>query len=202
MTRLGTPPWHLFHSDELLGPDTFAHYFTDLEWEDMKDAKEWFIDKGIEIKYILVVGRRSSHDRLELDCERDGKQESHWAKDRPYVKKTTREYITKSKNFGCLFKIIVNRPNGKVYKIYKMMNGCHNHDDPDSLIGHAAVYGLKPHQLEKVRSMKACKPSDILRNIKEDDKNNFSTLRKIYAARAAFKRSEWDGRAVIKQSQW
>ncbi|XP_026399807.1 uncharacterized protein LOC113295695 [Papaver somniferum] len=82
------------------------------------------------------------------------------------------------------------------------MNGFHNHDDPDSLIGHAVVCGLNLHQLETVRSMKECKPSDILRKIKEEDKNNFPTLRQIYAARAPFRRREWDGRAVMEQSQW
>ena len=189
-----------------VGIDTSAYYFTDLEWEDRNDAKQWFINKGIEYKCALVLGRNSSKDRLEFVCERGGKQESHWAKDRKYVKKTTREYITKSKKYGCPFKIIVNRPKKedgtKVYKFYKVMNGCHNHDDPESLVGHSAVCGLKPHQLETVRSMKACRPSDILRKIKEDDKDNLSTLRQIYTARAALRRSSWNGREVMEQSQW
>ncbi|XP_026383746.1 uncharacterized protein LOC113279260 [Papaver somniferum] len=135
----------------LLGPNTFAHYFTDLAWKYRNDVKQWFIDKGINIKCALVLGRRSSRDRLELVCERGETQKSHWAQDTPYVKKTTREYMTKSKKFVCSFKIIVNRPNDK------------------------------PHQLETIRSMKACKPNDIPRKIK----NNLSTLRQIYAARAA-----------------
>ncbi|XP_026381697.1 uncharacterized protein LOC113276312 [Papaver somniferum] len=173
----------------MLGPDTCSHYFTDLEWEYRNDAKQWFINKGIEIKYALILGHRSSKDRLEFVCQRGGNQESHWAKDKLDVKKTTREYITKSKKYGCPFMIIVNRPKrpdgSKVYKLSKVLNGCHNHDDPESLAGHATVCELKPHQLETVRSMKAFRQSDILRKIKEDDKNNLSTLRQIYTTRAA-----------------
>ncbi|XP_026428859.1 uncharacterized protein LOC113324785 [Papaver somniferum] len=106
--------------------------------------------------------------------------------------------MIKLKKFGCPFEIIADKPNGDVYKLYKVMNGCHNHDDPESLIGHAVVSGSKPHQLETVRSMKSCILSDILKKIKD----NLSILRQIYAEKAAFMRREWEGRAIMEQPQW
>ena len=86
--------------------------------------------------------------------------------------------------------------------MYKVDNGCHNHDDPLDLIGHVMVAKLKPHQMQTVRSMRIQKASAILSKIKADDPDNLSSLSTIKSALNTIKRTEWDGRTVMQQSEW
>lgn len=55
-------PKHVFQ----LGSGTSSNYYTDLVWENKDDAKQWFENKGTEIKCALVLSRRSENDCLDF----------------------------------------------------------------------------------------------------------------------------------------
>ncbi|XP_026443292.1 uncharacterized protein LOC113343259 [Papaver somniferum] len=141
---------------------------------------------------------------MEMVCERAGdKEKSHKGKNYKYVKKTTRVYKTSSKKIKCPFRIVFKRhPETLLWWMYSIPDGRHNHPPPGTLLGHPSYARLKPHQMEKVRQMKRCRPLKILNAIKAEDKSNLSILSTIYAAKATIKRTEWDGRLIMQQSEW
>ncbi|XP_026384090.1 uncharacterized protein LOC113279628 [Papaver somniferum] len=141
---------------------------------------------------------------MKMLCERAGdKEESHKGKNYKYVKKTTRVYKTSSKKIKCPFRIVFKRhPETLLWWMYSIPDGRHNHPPPSTLLGHPAYARSKPHQIEKVRQMKRCRPLKILNAINVEDKSNLSILSTIYAAKATIKRTEWDGRLIMQQSEW
>ncbi|XP_026384119.1 uncharacterized protein LOC113279660 [Papaver somniferum] len=56
--------------------------------------------------------------------------------------------------------------------------------------------------MDKVRQMKGFRPLKILNAIRAEDKDKLSTISTINAAKATIKRTEWDGRFIMQQSEW
>ncbi|XP_026437109.1 protein FAR-RED ELONGATED HYPOCOTYL 3-like [Papaver somniferum] len=141
---------------------------------------------------------------MKMVCVRAGdNEESHKGKNYKYEKKTTRVYKTSSKKIQCLFRIVFKRHHEThIWSLYSIPDGRHNHPPPKCLLGHPAYARFKPHQMEKVRQMKGCRPLKILNAIRAEDKTNLSTISTIYAAKATIKRTEWDGRLIMEQSEW
>ncbi|XP_026384355.1 uncharacterized protein LOC113279932 [Papaver somniferum] len=141
---------------------------------------------------------------MEMVCERTGKKgESHKGKNYKYEKKTTMVYKTNSKKCECPFRIVFKRRHeDDIFRLYSIPDGRHNHPPPTSLYGHPAYARLKPHQMDKVRKMKGFRPLKILNEIRAEDKDNLSTISTINAAKATIKRTEWDGRFIMQQSEW
>ncbi|XP_026419390.1 uncharacterized protein LOC113315311 [Papaver somniferum] len=141
---------------------------------------------------------------MEMVCERTGKKgESHKGKNYKYEKKTTRVYKTTSKKCKCPFRIYFKRHHETDrWRLDSIPDGRHNHPPPKSLYGLPAYARLKPHQMEKVRQMKGCRPLKILNVIRKEDKDNLSTISTIYAAKATIKNIEWNGRLIMQQSEW
>ncbi|XP_026442812.1 uncharacterized protein LOC113342492, partial [Papaver somniferum] len=137
-------------------------------------------------------------------CERAGKRgESHKGKNYKYVKKTTRLYKTASKKCECPFRIYFKRHHETDrWRLDSILDGRHNHPLPKSLYGHPAYARLKPHQMEKVRHTKGCRPIKILNAIRKEDKDNLSTISTIYASKATLKKIECDGRLIMQQYEW
>ncbi|XP_026440047.1 uncharacterized protein LOC113338862 isoform X2 [Papaver somniferum] len=189
-----------------LRPDTSHHYANDLSFGSKEETKEWLINKAKEKMCVVVQNRGVKDIRFEMICERGGEKKSHKGKNNKYVRKTERKkYQTHTKKIGCPFNIVFYKPDGrdgKECKMSKVANGCHNHDDPDTLVGHIMVAKLKPHEMDMVKSMRIQKASVILSKIQADDPDNLSFLSTIKAALDKIKRKEWDGRTVMQQSEW
>lgn len=194
-----------FVDDFYLRPDTSLYYANDLTFGSKKEAKEWLMNKAKDNMCVVVQNNHVSDTRFEMICERGGTRKSHEGKNSKYIRKTNRKYRSNTKKIGCPFKIVFYKPDGikgKEYKMYKVDNGCHNHDDPLDLIGYVMVAKLKPHQMQTVRSMRIQKASAILSKIKADDPDNLYSLSTIKSALATIKRTDWDGRTVMQQSEW
>lgn len=190
-----------FVDDFYLRPDTSLYYANDLTFGSKKEAKEWLMNKAKDNMCVVVQNNHVSDTRFEMICERGGTRKSHEGKNSKYIRKTNRKYRSNTKKIGCPFKIVFYKPDGikgKEYKMYKVDNGCHNHDDPLDLIGHVMVAKLKPHQMQTVRSMRIQKASAILSKIKADDPDNLYSLSTIKSALATIKRTDWDGRTVMQ----
>ncbi|XP_026429176.1 uncharacterized protein LOC113325177 [Papaver somniferum] len=173
-------------------------------WKDNAEAKEWLISKAKEKMCVVAQSKHVDSSRMEMVCERAGKKgESHKGKNYKYEKKTTRVYKTASKKCGCPFRIYFKRHHETDrWFLDCILDGRHSHPPPKSLYGHPAYARLKLHQMEKVRQMKGFRPLKILNAIRAEDKDNLSTISTIYASKATIKRTEWDGRLIMQQSEW
>ncbi|XP_026422443.1 uncharacterized protein LOC113318492 [Papaver somniferum] len=56
--------------------------------------------------------------------------------------------------------------------------------------------------MDRVRQMKVFRPLKILNAIRAEDKDNLSTISTINTAKATIKRTEWNGRLIMQQSEW
>ncbi|KAI3979600.1 hypothetical protein MKX01_013695, partial [Papaver californicum] len=93
-----------------------------------------------------------------------------------------------TKKCGCPFMLSdFCGDNGKWYVRVKC--GFHNHDLPKTLTEHAYVARLKEEEFNKVDSMivAGAKPRNILTSIKQDNKDNYCTIKTVYNAKAKLK---------------
>ncbi|XP_026416626.1 protein FAR1-RELATED SEQUENCE 5-like [Papaver somniferum] len=80
----------------------------------------------------------------------------------------------------------------------------HNHPRPKDLHGHYRAGRLKAHEYAELDKMTRARmaPSKILSKLKENEKNNKTTLKQIYNARSTLRRKDLQGRLVMQQLLW
>ncbi|XP_026437376.1 uncharacterized protein LOC113335556 [Papaver somniferum] len=174
-------------------------------WKTRDKVVQWAVEHGWKINCVLVKGRQSRKERVEMVCERGGKKVSKKKKGEVYVGKTGKKYKTKSRKINCPFKIVFNwNSNETVFTLNKDMDCGHNHPRPKDLHGHYRSVRLKAHKYAEVDKITRARmaPSKILSKLKEDHKNNKTTLQQIYNARSTLRRKDLQGRLVMQQLLW
>ncbi|KAI3958533.1 hypothetical protein MKW92_007908, partial [Papaver armeniacum] len=132
---------------------------------------------------------------LELGCERGGVHQDHKKKrytstDRPYKKERI-----KAEKCGCPFTLKGVWMEGDKWKV-RVHCGAHNHELPETLVGHSDVARLKEDEKEILVDLtksgvrhRVCSP------LKQRRRENMSRMRTIYNynASAAIKLTEVEG---------
>jgi len=85
--------------------------------------------------------------------------------------------------------------------VLKVICGLHNHDLAETLVGHPYAGRLKPdeHALVVDMTKSLMKPSNILLTLKENNKDNVTTIKQLYNARYTYKRSVRGSRTELQQ---
>ncbi|XP_026433505.1 PKS-NRPS hybrid synthetase CHGG_01239-like [Papaver somniferum] len=189
--------------------DNRDNFQNDLRWGSKEEAKTWAYEHGLLINCVLVTGKQSRWNRVEMVCERSGKDVDKHKKGSVYVGKTGRKDKTKTKKRECPFKIVFNyieeENEGEKYcTMNKKMDCRHNHPPALDLHGHARVARIKDHEMVKIDKMYKARmpPIKILSMLKVDDLQNKSTLRNIYNAKSTLRNKELQGRVVMQQLMW
>ncbi|KAJ1423146.1 MULE transposase domain [Sesbania bispinosa] len=144
-------------------------------------GRQWRSDSGgIDRKIKLILG-----------YERSGKY-------RPYKSELVRN-VTDSRKCQCPFRLR-GRPlaNGAGWKL-NVVCGVHNHEVAECLEGHPYVGCLTVEEkslLEDPRNM--VKPRSILLTLKDHNVHNVTTIKQVYNARTAFRKSERGPRTELQ----
>ena len=85
--------------------------------------------------------------------------------------------------------------------VLKVICGTHNHDLYDTLVGHPYVGRLKANEHSMLADMtkSMVKSGNILRTLKENNKDNMTTIKQVYNARYSCKRSVRGSRIELQQ---
>ncbi|XP_026436111.1 uncharacterized protein LOC113333967 [Papaver somniferum] len=168
----------------ILYDDTSHHYMNDLVFPNPEDAKSWARQHAQKDMCVLVLNGRESKTRFEMVCERScDPDKSHKRKGYVYKGKTNRKNKTFSKKINCPFKLAFNYNEDKGgWVLCRVMQGCHNHPRPEHLEGHFMAAKLTPKEMDKVAKMRTMgiSPVQMLQILKEDNKDNHSSLSTIY----------------------
>ncbi|KAI3837427.1 hypothetical protein MKW92_002574, partial [Papaver armeniacum] len=136
---------------------------------------------------------------LEMQCERSGVNVSHKGKN--YIKTpNVRKRHSGTKKCGCPFLLSALRGDDGKWR-FRVKCGSHNHDLPKTLTGHAYVASLKEEGIKKVDSftVAGARPQNILTSLKQDNKDNYCTIRTVYNVKAKLKEISNEGRSVMQQ---
>ncbi|OVA14298.1 hypothetical protein BVC80_9021g23 [Macleaya cordata] len=188
-----------------VGIDLTQCFNTDKVFDSREEVIHWCQEVGKKNKTVLVISKSVNKPAgkgsiIELGCERGGVYKTHKKKD--YKPKTglKRKRESSSKKCGCPFKlrsrcIAENKWNLRV------RCGSHNHEVANSLTGHAYVARLKEDEEQLVVQLTAsgARPREVLTALKERNKDNHSTIRTIYNARARLRLHETEGRPIMQQ---
>ncbi|XP_056697882.1 uncharacterized protein [Spinacia oleracea] len=81
-------------------------------------------------------------------------------------------------------------------------DGNHNHDFPAYNVGHSIISRLTNDEKNKTKKMTRAHvtPSQILVSIKNESKENLTTVKQIYNFRHKIRNEEMDGRSVMQQT--
>jgi len=85
--------------------------------------------------------------------------------------------------------------------VLKVIFGCHNHDLSKTLVGHPYAGRLKLDEQSLFIDMtkSQVKPANILLTFKENNEDNFTTIKQLYNARYTYKRSLRGCRTELQQ---
>jgi len=118
-----------------------------------------------------------------IGCGRSGQYRS---RKKDFVRKDTR-----SRKYGCPFKLSGKPVVGGKGWMVKLMYGIHNHELAKSLVGHPYAERLTKDEktiiVDITKSM--VKPRNILLTLKEHNANSCTTIKQIYNARSAYRSS-------------
>ncbi|MCL7044171.1 hypothetical protein MKW94_011910 [Papaver nudicaule] len=126
-------------------PDTSQLYKTDQAFESKNEARDWCVEMGKNNNCAIVTPSgvcrtrnkwtTGASSRFELGCERGGVHKSHHKKVNENSRRKKRKADTGTKKIDCPFKISVLCGRDSKWRI-TVRNGRHNHDPPESLVGH------------------------------------------------------------------
>ena len=139
-----------------------------------------------------TTGQQGRKIFVLLGCERSEK----YRKDRNDLEVT----ITGTRKCDCPFRLRGKHiPNGEGW-VLKVICGLHNHDLVETLVGHPYAGRLKPDEYALVVDMTKIlvKSSNILLTLKENNKDNVTTIKKLYSARYTYKRSVRGSRTELQ----
>ncbi|KAL2323773.1 hypothetical protein Fmac_028152 [Flemingia macrophylla] len=152
----------------------------------------WARDVAKENGFVLIILRSETSTKCNkrktfviLGCDRSGKYR------RPHKNAISRK-MNGSRKCDCPFRL-----RGKALKksegwIVKVMNGCHNHDLAETLVGHPYAGRLSAEEKSLVDDLtkNMVKPKDILLTLKDHNVDNVTSIKQIYNARQAYRSSQ------------
>ncbi|MCL7025726.1 hypothetical protein MKW94_019008 [Papaver nudicaule] len=174
---------------------------------DSRDALiEWCQEVGRKNMSVVVISKsrkpvQGRAARLELGCERGGVYRDHKKKtDTPTPKDLTKKRESGTRKCGCPFTLKGVWMSGDKWKV-RVHCGVHNHDLPETLVGHSYVARLKEEEKQILVDLtkSGARPRQVLSTLKERSKENMSTMRTIYNARATLKLMEIEGKSAMQQ---
>ncbi|KAJ1391958.1 MULE transposase domain [Sesbania bispinosa] len=176
----------------------FSDVFTTDEIFEIRDELlNWVRGIAMDHGFVVVIMRSDSGGidrkiKLILGCERSGKY-------RPYKSELVRN-VTGSRKCECPFRLR-GRPlaNGAGWKL-NVVCGVHNHEVAESLEGHPYARRLTVEEKLLLEDMtkNMVKPRSILLTLKDHNVHNVTTIKQIYNARTAFRKSERGPRTELQ----
>ncbi|KAI3942834.1 hypothetical protein MKW92_049243 [Papaver armeniacum] len=167
---------------------------------------EWCQEVGRKTMSVVVVTKSSKPvlgkpAMLELGCERGGVHQDHKKKtDTPALIDLTKKRESRPRKCGCPFTLKGVWMEGDKWKV-RVHCGAHNHELPETLVGHSDVARFKEDEKEilvdltksGVRHRRVCSP------LKQRRRENMSRMRTIYNynASAAIKLTEVEGKSAM-----
>ncbi|XP_026398983.1 PKS-NRPS hybrid synthetase CHGG_01239-like isoform X2 [Papaver somniferum] len=142
-----------------------------------------------------VLGRPAM---LELGCERGGVYQDHKKKtDTSTLKDLTKKRESGTRKCGCPFTLKGVWMAGDKWKV-RVHCGAHNHELPETLVGHSDVARLNEEKQILVDWAKSgVRSRRVLSPLKQRSKENMSTMRAIDNASAAIKLTEVEGKSAM-----
>ncbi|KAJ1393023.1 OTU domain [Sesbania bispinosa] len=172
-------------------------FTTDEIFESRDELLNWVRGIAMDHGFVVVIMRSDSGGidrkiKLILGCERSGKY-------RPYKSELVRN-VTGSRKCECPFRLR-GRPlaNGVGWKL-NVVCGVHNHEVAESLEGHPYAGRLTVEEKSLLEDMtkNMVKPQSILLTLKDHNVHNVTTIKQIYNARTAFRKSERGPRTELQ----
>ncbi|XP_028242333.1 protein FAR1-RELATED SEQUENCE 5-like [Glycine soja] len=154
------------------------------------EVLQWTRLLAHDIGFVVVImrldtntGVRGRASFLLIACERSGEY-------RPKKHNLVRT-CTGSRKCGCPFKLRVKPVLGGDNWMVKLICEIHNHEMAKSLVGHPYAGRLTKDEKIVVADMtkSMVKPRNILLTLKENNDNNYTTIKQIYNARHAYRSS-------------
>ncbi|XP_026419241.1 PKS-NRPS hybrid synthetase CHGG_01239-like [Papaver somniferum] len=172
---------------------------------DSRDALiEWCQEVGRKNKSVVVVSKSRNPvlgrpSMLELGCERGDVYQDHKKKtDTSTLKDLTKRRESGTRKCGCPFTLKGVWMEGDKWKV-RVHCGTHNHELPETLVGHSDVARLKEEEKEILVDLtkSGIRHRRVLSPLKQRSKENMSTTRTIDNASAAIKLMEVEGKSAM-----
>ncbi|MCL7029427.1 hypothetical protein MKW94_007850 [Papaver nudicaule] len=194
-------------------PDTSQLYKTDQAFDSKNEARDWCVGMGKKNNCVIVtpdgVCRKRNEwttgkgSRFELGCERGGvhrirgRRKNGNVMEEPRGKKRKADTGTKKK--GCPFKISVLCGADSKWRI-TVRNGQHNHDPPESLVGHHTSTLSETEYCKVVKMYNdGAKPATILTAMKREFPGIVCHIKTIYNAIQKSNKISGDGRTSFQE---
>lgn len=139
--------------------------------------------------------------RLMLGCERSGVFRVHHKVSTPQIdSKNTSSRYSSTRKCNCPFKLKGVSLGQDRWKV-KVVCGEHNHDLPETLVGHPFAGRLSPEETKIVAELSASgvKPKEVLATLKHRNETNLSTMKTIYNAKAKLRQMNLERRTLTQQ---
>ncbi|XP_076930725.1 uncharacterized protein LOC143595642 [Bidens hawaiensis] len=161
-------------------------FSTNMAFKSRQDLFDWVKKAGRSLGYVIVTRRSRTlpsgvMNRVYLMCDRGGICKS---------KSSIRN--SGSKKTNCPFQLVGKY--WKTYDVWTLTVICekHNHEPSPYMKDHPYAMRLSANETRLVfdLSRKNVKPQDILSTLKEQSKNNVSSIKTIYNARQKFRKTQ------------
>ncbi|KAI3835930.1 hypothetical protein MKX03_029307 [Papaver bracteatum] len=165
---------------------------------------EWCQEVGRKTMSVVVVSKSRKPvlgrpAMLELGCERGGVDQDHKKKtDTPALKDLAKKRESRPRKCGCPFALEGVWMEGDKWKV-RVHCGAHNHELPETLVGHSDVTMLKEEQKETLVDLtkSGVRRRRVLSPLKQRCRENMSRMRTIYNYSAEIKLTEVEGKSAM-----
>ncbi|XP_023753777.1 uncharacterized protein LOC111902140 [Lactuca sativa] len=160
--------------------NTTSPFSTNMVFNTSEDLKNWAQNVARSLGYVIVT-RRSKPNLVVLMCDRGG----------IYTSKNSSRKNIFSKKINCPFNLAAKYSKANDFWTLRVICDEHNHEPAERVESHAYARRLSDEETRLVEELtkKNVKPMDILLALKEQNKNNVSSLQTVYNARQKFLRS-------------
>ncbi|XP_052723064.1 uncharacterized protein LOC108336891 [Vigna angularis] len=141
----------------------------------------------------IATGVRGRKTYVKLGCERGGKYRKY--------KADAVASVYGTRKCECPFRLKGKPCSDGVGWVLKVMCGHHNHELAETLVGHPYAGRLNTSEKSLLVDMTKSKvtPANILLTLKQNNDRNVTTIKQIYNARHAYKRSLRGSRTELQQ---
>ncbi|MCL7042826.1 hypothetical protein MKW94_005114 [Papaver nudicaule] len=190
------------------GVDLTQYFKTDKVFDSREAVVQWCQEVGRKNNTVLVIktsrnrstGNGRSTSTIEIGCERGGVYKSHKSKNHTPKTGVKRKRSIGSKKCDCPFSVRGMCKSENKWSIF-VKCGRHNHEVESTIAEHALTGRLKEEeeQLLSQLTTSGVRPKQVLKALKERNKENNLTIRTIYNARAKLRVHEMGGKSVMQQ---
>ncbi|XP_026422273.1 uncharacterized protein LOC113318345 [Papaver somniferum] len=190
------------------GIDLSQYFKTDEVFGSRDAVIQWCQEVGRKNNTVLVIktsknrltGKGRSTCTIELGCERGGVYKSHKSKNHTPKTGVKRKRSIGSKKCGCPFSVRGTCKSDNKWSIF-VRCGRHNHEVESTTAEDPLIRRLKEEEELLLAQLTTCgvRPKQVLKALKERNKENHSTIRTIYNARAKLRVHEMEGKSVMQQ---